>query len=91
MTFNTKRPAAFEPLYDIHPDTGATIEVFHADRVFASLRGPGWFWWTCKPGFMPDSTRHLARLGPGLPRRAGGSRKLPVITFRLSELMLARE
>jgi hypothetical protein len=44
----------YEPLYDIRPDTGATIEVFYADRVFASLRGPGWFWWTCKPGFMPD-------------------------------------
>jgi len=43
-----------EPLYDIHPDTGATIEVFYANRVFAGLSGPGWFWWTCKPGFLPE-------------------------------------
>jgi hypothetical protein len=44
----------YEPLYDIHPDTGATFEVFYADRVFDGLRGPGWFWWICKSGGPPD-------------------------------------
>jgi hypothetical protein len=45
-----------EPLYDIDPWTGATIEVFWADRVLAQsfgASGPGWFWWTCYPGCLP--------------------------------------
>ena len=48
-----KRRAAYEPLYDIDPHSGATIELFHADRVLAGMRGAGWFWWTCKPGLVP--------------------------------------
>jgi hypothetical protein len=49
--------AAFEPLYDIHPRTGATIEVFYADRALAAsfrLRGEGWLWWCCKRGAAPS-------------------------------------
>jgi hypothetical protein len=51
-----KRRAAFEPLYDIHPRTGASIEVFYADRVLAKSFGrrSGWFWWSCRSGFLPD-------------------------------------
>jgi hypothetical protein len=50
------RRAAYEPLYDIDPQTGASVEVFYADRVLASSFGtrPGWFWWTCQRGFLPD-------------------------------------
>jgi hypothetical protein len=50
------RRAAFEPLYDIHPQTGATIEVFYADRTLAAsfgVRGPAWLWWSCKQGVAP--------------------------------------
>jgi hypothetical protein len=57
ITSRTERRAAHEPLYDIHPDTGASIEVFWADRVLAQsfgTRGPGWHWWTCRPGKLPD-------------------------------------
>ncbi len=52
-----KRHAVYDPLYDIDPRTGATIEVFHADEVLAGsfgARGPGWFWWCCRPGCLPD-------------------------------------
>lgn len=51
-----QRHAAGEPLYDVNPRTGTTVEVFYADRVLAKSFGtrPGWFWWTCRPGFLPD-------------------------------------
>jgi hypothetical protein len=51
-----RRPA-YEPLYERDPQTGATIEVFFADRVLAEsfgAHGAGWCWWTCKPGCLPD-------------------------------------
>jgi len=49
------RRAAFEPLYEIDPRSGASIEVFFGDRVLAaSFRThSGWFWWTCQPGYLP--------------------------------------
>ena len=39
--------ARLEPLYDIHPLTGVSIEVFYADRTLETFGrgGPGWFWW----------------------------------------------
>jgi hypothetical protein len=45
-----------EPLYDRQPQTGAVIEVFHADRVLAESFGAcaGWFWHVCRPGCLPD-------------------------------------
>jgi hypothetical protein len=46
----------YEPIYDRDLYTGATIEVFFADRVLAQsfgASGPGWFWWTCQPGRLP--------------------------------------
>jgi hypothetical protein len=51
---NTGR-AACEPLYDIDPQTGASVEVFYADRVLAKSfgRDSGWFWWSCQVGFLP--------------------------------------
>jgi hypothetical protein len=51
-----QRRAAGEPLYDVDPQTGAAVEVFYADCVLAKSFGtrPGWFWWTCRPGFLPD-------------------------------------
>jgi hypothetical protein len=52
----TRRPQ-YEPLYDVCPKTGATIEVFYADRVLAQsfgANGAGWFWWTCRAGSLPD-------------------------------------
>jgi hypothetical protein len=55
VTANAERRAAFEPLYDIDPRTGASVEVFYADRVLANSFGmrEGWFWWTCQSGCLP--------------------------------------
>ena len=44
-----------EPLFDVHPVTGACIEVFFADRRLATFGrgGAGWFWWPRRRGFAP--------------------------------------
>ena len=52
-----KRRAIHEPLYDIDPRTGTSIEVFYVDQVLAQsfgAGGPGWFWWSCQRGCLPD-------------------------------------
>jgi hypothetical protein len=43
---NLGQRAAHEPLYEIDPRTGASIEVFHADHSQETFgrRGAGWFW-----------------------------------------------
>jgi hypothetical protein len=49
-----------EPLFDVHPVTGASIEVFYADTRLATFgRGSvGWFWWPRRRGFAPDGPAH---------------------------------
>jgi hypothetical protein len=48
--------AAREPLYDINPATGASIEVCYSDRTLETFGrgGAGWFWWSRRRGFSPD-------------------------------------
>jgi hypothetical protein len=41
----------YEPLFDVHPVTGASIEVFFA--TFGKA-GAGWFWWPRRRGFAPS-------------------------------------
>lgn len=45
-----------EPLYDIIPRTGVSIEVFFSDRAMETFGrvGPGWFWWPRRRGFSPE-------------------------------------
>jgi len=47
-TSNPRQRAAHKPLYDIHPLTGISIEVFYADRTLETFGrcGAGWFWWS---------------------------------------------
>jgi hypothetical protein len=42
----SRQRAAHEPLYDIDPRTGVSIEVFYADRALETFgrSGAGWFW-----------------------------------------------
>jgi hypothetical protein len=50
-------PKRREPLYDVDPRTGASVEIFYADNVLAKsfgASGPGWFWWQCQHGCLPD-------------------------------------
>jgi hypothetical protein len=46
-----------EPLFDVHPQTGTTIEVFYADRTLETFGrcGAGWFWCSRRRGCSPDS------------------------------------
>jgi hypothetical protein len=50
--------ASREPLYDIHPLTGISIEVFYSDRMLETFGrgGAGWFWWQRKRGCSPDGS-----------------------------------
>ena len=56
VSSNPERRAAYEPLYDFDARSGATIEVFYADNVLARSfsRNPGWFWWSCQLGCLPE-------------------------------------
>jgi hypothetical protein len=47
-----------EPLFDVHPRTGASIEVFYADRALETFGrcGAGWFWWPRWRGFAPTGS-----------------------------------
>jgi hypothetical protein len=49
-----------QPLFDIHPVTGASIEVFYAEGLatFGRGGGAGWFWWPRRRGFAPDGPAH---------------------------------
>jgi hypothetical protein len=51
----TSQRARHEPLYDVHPTTGASIEVFYADRALETFGrcGAGWFYWARRRGFSP--------------------------------------
>jgi hypothetical protein len=53
MTVSSNRR---EPLFDTHPVTGASIEVFHADLTLRSFGrcGAGWYWWPRRRGFAPE-------------------------------------
>jgi hypothetical protein len=46
----------FEPLFDVHPATGVSIEVFYADSRLVTFGrgGAGWFWWPRRRGLAPE-------------------------------------
>ena len=56
LVSNPRQRAVHEPLYDINPLTGASIEVFYSDQTLETFGrgGSGWFWWPRRPGFAPD-------------------------------------
>ena len=48
-----------EPLFDVHPVTGASIELFYADGLATfGRRGAGWFRWPRRRGFAPQGPVH---------------------------------
>jgi hypothetical protein len=55
MTMSSNR---HEPIFDIHPRTGFTIEIFYLDRTLESFgrAGAGWFWWPRRIGCSPDAS-----------------------------------
>jgi hypothetical protein len=56
LATSSERRVADEPLYDVDPRTGDTVEIFYADDVLATSFGtrPGWHWWSCRRGFLPE-------------------------------------
>jgi hypothetical protein len=50
--------ARHEPLYDIHPLTGISIEVFFSNRTLETFGkvGAGWFWQVRHRGCSPISS-----------------------------------
>ena len=55
---STNRPhEKLDPLFDVHPVTDASVEIFYADRTLESFGrgGAGWFWHLRQRGFAPDS------------------------------------
>lgn len=69
-----ERCAVNEPLYDVAPKSGDTVEIFYADGALAKSFGtrPGWFWWSCRSGSLPDR----APKGP-FPTSYAAYRKTP--------------
>ena len=55
----TSNPRQREPLFDVHPRTGISFEVFYSDRTLETFGrcGSGWFWWPRQRGFSPDGLR----------------------------------
>jgi hypothetical protein len=53
---HARQGARREPLYDINPRTGVSIEVYYADRSLETFGrvGGGWFWQARRRGFAPD-------------------------------------
>jgi hypothetical protein len=53
MTVSSNR---HEPIFDIDPVMGVSIEVFYADRTLESFgkSGAGWFWQCRRRGLAPD-------------------------------------
>jgi hypothetical protein len=53
---NPRQHVRREPLYDIDPRTGTSIEVFYADRALETFGrcGAGWFWQSRRRGSSPD-------------------------------------
>jgi hypothetical protein len=51
-------PRPREPLFDVHPLTGVSIEVFYSDRTLETFgrEGAGWFWWPRRRGCAPADT-----------------------------------
>jgi len=56
MMAQSNQRARYEPLFDVHPQTGISFEVFYADRTLETFgrSGAGWFWWPRRRGFSPD-------------------------------------
>ena len=48
--------AAHDPLYDVDPQTGTSIEVFYADWALETFGrgGAGWFWCARRRGYSAE-------------------------------------
>jgi hypothetical protein len=61
VTVSSDRRYQLEPLFDVDPVTGFSVEVFFADRTletFGCGGAAGWFWWPRRRGFAPEGPAH---------------------------------
>ena len=42
------------PIREDEPHALPDVEVFYQGANEASYDGPGWYWWPCHPGCLPD-------------------------------------
>jgi hypothetical protein len=51
-----RRQEKHEAIFDFHPVTGASFEVFYSDRRLETFGrgGAGWFWQARRSGFAPS-------------------------------------
>lgn len=42
-------------MYITIPGVGGSYEIFHTNDYDQGLSAPGWYWWACWPGCLPDS------------------------------------
>jgi hypothetical protein len=61
-----------EPLFDVRPQTGVSIEVFYTDRSLETFGrdGAGWFWWPRRLVGARQTVRRLVR-SPRATQRIG--------------------
>jgi hypothetical protein len=68
-----------EPLFDVHPRTGVSFEVFYSDRTMETFGrgGAGWFWWPRRRALSPDGPA----TGPFATRYAAYRHALQTVSF----------
>ena len=96
VTPHLEQRAVDEPLYDIDPRTGDTVEIFYADTALAKSFGtrPGWHWWSCRRGFSPNdqpkgpfSSSYAAyRDTPGSPKPVARFGKRPCSGLAITQV-----
>jgi hypothetical protein len=57
---NPSQRARCEPLFDVDPRTGVSIEVFYTDPTLETFGSgeAGWFWWSRRRGYAPVGSLH---------------------------------
>jgi hypothetical protein len=56
LTPAPRQRARHDLIFDVHPQTGASFEVFYSDRTLETFgrAGGGWFWWSRRRGSSPE-------------------------------------
>ena len=85
---STPNPRRRAPLFDVHPQTGVTIEVFYADRTLETFGrgGAGWFWWVRLRGSSPNGPATCPFATSYAAYRDGMKSSELAVSFRMSAI-----
>jgi hypothetical protein len=50
MSYHTDDKGSYEVFY-LYP---TDLDALHADGAMEDIYEPGWYWWACWPGCLPD-------------------------------------